>query len=79
MNEISILSTLEQLELKLEHLKGLSQVCASAFSTPGAFGNMNESEVEGSFLSIKDQAEEIRKECEEAIIAITDKRARLNY
>ena len=76
---ISVLSSLENMRLKLEYLEGITQVCANAFSTPGALSAVNEHDLENSFLSLREQIKALENETGEIITAIVTHNAHLNY
>ena len=76
---ISMLESLEQMQLKLEHLEGVTQVCANAFNTSGALGNVSEKDLENSFLAIREQVKALEGDTQKAITAILEQKARLNY
>lgn len=76
---ISVLNDIEQILLKLEHLEGLTQVCANAFGTKGALESVNEHDLENTFLSLRGQIMDLEADAQIIIKAITENNARLNY
>lgn len=76
---MSALSSLENILLKLEHLEGITQVCASAFSFDGALATVNEHDLENTFCTLRDQIKDIEKDAQAIIGAIADHKAHLHY
>lgn len=76
---VSVLDSAEGILLKLEYLEGLTQVCASAFSTPNALSNINEKDLENVFYSIREQVLALEERTHGIINAITSHNAKLNY
>lgn len=76
---ISALNSLEQILLKLEHIEGLTQVCANAFGIPGALENVNEHDLEGAFLSIREQIKDLEADTQITIKEIVEHKAHLYY
>lgn len=76
---MSALNSLENILLKLEHLEGITQVCASAFSFDGALATINEHDLENTFCSLRGQIKDIEKDAQAIIDAIVTHNVHLNY
>lgn len=77
--KIGVLESLERLSLYVENLEGLAHVCGVAFSTTQALSAVNEKDLERTFFSFRDKAEEIEKELQTIICAICKNNATLHY
>ena len=75
---MSILEKLEELQIRLESLEGLTRVCSAAF-TKDSFDRVNPKEIQQSYDAIHDSVHEVTAQIQEMIIAITDHIAKLNY
>ena len=70
------LSSLENIQEKLEQLEGVTAICAAALDHDEA---IDESLLASTFLLIHDQVEEIRKRTQALIVTATENMEQANY